>query len=88
MRFLWAELKIEVLQSVPWCDDILSGNCKSEEKIVEQKLQLRRVPCDYILGKAVDQLPHQDLLALRIDDLSVKLHTIKSEERLLPGLLC
>jgi hypothetical protein len=51
-------------------------------------MQLRRVPCDYMLGKAVDQLPHQDLLALLIDDLSVKLHMIESEERLLPGLPC
>jgi hypothetical protein len=79
LRSLWVELEIEVLQSVPRCDNILSGNCKSEEKIVEQKLQLRTVPCDYMLGEAVDQLSHQDLLALCIDDLSVKLHTKESE---------
>ena len=51
----------------------VTGDCEPEEEVVKQQLELGGPPTDKGGGEAVDELLHEDLLALQVDDARIKL---------------
>lgn len=51
----------------------VTGDYEPEEEVIEQQLELRSPPTDKGGGEAIDELLHEDLLALQVDDAGVKL---------------